>query len=67
MIIKPIKVGGNHQKSVISDAPPNQERSAKYDYKDLMKANVNLIDIIDSGKTVHFDCPPINFNQIDFT
>lgn len=48
------------------ESPPNRERSAKYDYKDLMKANVNLIDIIDSGGNVHFDCPPINFNQIDY-
>ena len=37
----------------------------EYDYKHLLTANINLIDIIDSGGQVHFDCPPINFNQIE--
>ena len=51
-----------HKKS--PEHSPNLEQEV-YDYKGLLTANVNLIDIIDSGQTVNFDCPPINFNQID--
>lgn len=40
---------------------------SKYDYKGLLTANLNLVDVIDKGENLLFDCPPINFNQIDYS
>ena len=59
-------MGEKHKHKKSPESSPVLEQEV-YDYKGLLTANVNLIDIIDSGQTVNFDCPPINFNQIDYS
>ena len=51
----------------LSEANHNIAISEEYDYKQLLTANLNLVDVIDAGKDLYFDCPPMNFNQIDYS
>ena len=39
----------------------------KYNYEGLLKPDLKLVDVIDAGENILFDCPPINFNQIDYS
>lgn len=38
------------------------EPCKKFDYKNLLTANLNLADMVNEGKGFYFDCPPIDYN-----
>jgi len=47
-----------HKKKI--EAPKEPE---KYDYSLLLKANLDLKDMVDKGKDLYFDCPPLFFGK----
>jgi hypothetical protein len=46
----------------INDTKQGDGGVIKFDYQNLLSANLNLADMVDSGKGFYFDCPPIDYN-----
>lgn len=49
------------KKKVLIEEPTTA--GEKQQYKQLLTANLNLVDIVNTGGNLFFDCPPICFNE----
>ena len=47
------------------DEAAKQSHGIDFDYKELMSGDENLFEVVDKGKNLFFDCPPMCFFQVD--
>jgi len=61
---KPVAKKRKDRRRLEGDTPGFNSPGETYNYRKLLTANLNLVNVVDSGEGLYFDCPPLNYNQL---